>query len=129
QTARVQLCERAEALAQFTGDVRQLAKEVQALRNEWKALDQQYAGVPKALWERFDRACEKAYAPAARAFAEQAARRKEAKRKREEFIANAADQVALLVQEPHDWRAIERWLRETDQKWRDGELGSLEPKL
>jgi hypothetical protein len=127
--ARVQLCERAEAAAQFSGDMRALAQEVQTLRNEWKALDQQYAGVPKALWERFDRACEKAYAPAARHFAEQAARRKEARRKREEFIATTADQVELLMQEPRDWRAIERWLRETDQKWREGELGSIEPKL
>jgi hypothetical protein len=127
--ARVQLCERAEALAQFSGEMRSLAQEVQNLRNEWKTLDQQYAGVPKALWERFDRACERAYAPAARHFAEQAARRKEARRKREEFIATAADQAQLLLTEPRDLRAIERWLRETDQKWREGELGSLEPKL
>lgn len=129
QNARVQLCERAEALAGHTGDPRQLAQEVQTLRNEWKALDQQYAGVPKALWERFDRACEKAYAPAARHFAEQAARRKEARAKREDFIALAAEHAAaMLAQEPRDWRAIERSLRETEQKWRDGELGSLEPR-
>lgn len=127
--ARVQLCERAEALAQFSGDMRELAHEVQALRNEWKALDQQYAGVPKALWERFDRACEKAYAPAARHFAEQAARRKEARRKREEFIASTADQAVLLMQEPRDGRALERWLRETEHTWREGDLGSIEPKL
>jgi hypothetical protein len=72
--ARVQLCERAEALAAQT-DPAQLAQDVQKLRNEWKALDQQHAGVPKSLWERFDRACEKAYAPAARHFAELAARK------------------------------------------------------
>ena len=127
--ARVQLCERAEALAHFSGDMRTLAQEVQGLRNEWKALDQQYAGVPKSLRERFDRACEKAYAPAARHFAEQAARRKEARSKREEFIAGARDQVQLLLQEPRDLRAIERWLREADQSWREGSLGSIEPKL
>ena len=127
--ARVQLCERAEALAAFSGDMRQLAQDVQTLRNEWKALDQQYSGVPKALWERFDRACEKAYAPAARHFAEQAARRKEARNKREAFIATAGDQAALLMQEPRDRRAIERWLRETDHSWREGDLGSIEPKL
>ncbi|MCC6534481.1 MAG: DUF349 domain-containing protein [Burkholderiales bacterium] len=127
--ARVQLCERAEALAAPDGsDPRQLARAVQDLRNEWKVLDQQYAGVPKALWERFDRACEKAYAPAARHFAEQAARRKEARKKREAFITLAAEHAAGLLQEPRDWRAIERWLRETDQQWREGDLGSLEPK-
>ncbi|HYK14812.1 MAG TPA: DUF349 domain-containing protein, partial [Burkholderiales bacterium] len=90
QNARVQLCERAEALAAQTLDAPQLAAEVQKLRNEWKALDQQHAGVPKALWERFDGACEKAYAPAARHFAEQAALRKQGRKQREEFIAAAA---------------------------------------
>ena len=29
--------------------------------------------------------------------------------------------------EPLNWRAVERWLRETDRAWREGELGSVEP--
>jgi len=130
RNARTQLCERAEALADNKGDLRQLAQDVQNLRNEWKALDQQHAGVPKSLWERFDRACEKAYAPAARHFAEQSARRKEARKKREDFIALAGEHANVLTQqEPRDWRAVERWLRETDQQWREGDLGSIEPRL
>jgi len=127
QNARVQLCERAEALATQALDAAQVAPEVQKLRNEWKALDQQHAGVPKALWERFDRACETAYAPAARHFAELAAQRKEARKQREEFIAAAAAHLPTLVAEPLDWRAVERWLRETDHTWREGKLGSVEP--
>ena len=127
QSARVQLCERAEALATQTADAPQLALEVQKLRSEWKALDQQYAGVPKALWNRFDSACEKAYAPAAKYFAEQAARRKQARKQRDEFIAAAAAHAPTLLGEPRDWRAIERWLRDTEQAWRDGDLGSVEP--
>ncbi len=131
QNARVQLCERAEALAAQTLDAPQLAAEVQKLRNEWKALDQQHSGVPKALWERFDGACEKAYAPAARHFAEQAALRKQGRKQREEFIAAAAVHAPTLLgvaDEARDWRAIERWLRETEQKWREGNLGSVEPR-
>ena len=131
QNARMQLCERAEALAAQTLDAPQLAAEVQKLRNEWKALDQQHAGVPKALWERFDGACEKAYAPAARHFAEQAALRKQGRKQREEFIAAAAAHAPTLLgpsDEGRDWRAIERWLRETEQKWREGNLGSVEPR-
>jgi exonuclease SbcC len=128
QNARVQLCERAEAAATLGLDAPHLAAEVQKLRNEWKALDQQHAGVPKALWERFDHACERAYAPAARHFAEQAAQRKQARRQREEFIAAAAAHASTLLGEPCDWRAIERWLRETHQRWQDGGLGSVEPK-
>jgi hypothetical protein len=128
QHARLRLCERAEAAAAATLDAPRLAAEVQKLRDEWKALDQQHAGVPKALWERFDRACEKAYAPAARYFAEMAARRKEARRRRDEFIAAAAAHAPTLLGEPRDWRAIEHWLRETDRNWRDGDLGSVEPR-
>jgi hypothetical protein len=129
QNARVQLCERAEAAAKQALDAPQLALEVQKLRSEWKALDEQHAGVPKALWERFDGACEKAYAPAARYFAELAAQRKEARKRREEFIAAAAVHAPTLLAEPVGWRAVERWLRETDQGWREGDLGSVDPGL
>jgi len=125
--AREQLCERAEALLVPGMDAPRLAVEVQKLRNEWKALDQQHAGVPKSVWERFDGACEKAYAPAARHFAEMAAQRKEARKKRDEFIAAATAHVPTLLAEPRDMRAIERWLRETDKTWREGDLGSVEP--
>ena len=126
--ARVQLCERAEALATETHPPAQLAKDVQKLRAEWKALDEQHAGVPKSLWERFDGACEKAYAPAARHFAELHAQRKQARKQRDEFIAAAsASAQELLGSEPQDLRAIERWLRETDHAWHGGELGSVEP--
>jgi hypothetical protein len=128
QSARVQLCERAEALATTPIDAPRLAAEVQKLRAEWKALDEQHAGVPKALWERFDRACEKAYAPAARHFAELAAQRKDARKRRDAFIGEASAQVAARLQEPRDWRAIEHWLRDTDRTWRDGDLGSVDKK-
>jgi hypothetical protein len=128
QNARVQLCERAEAAAALK-DPRQVAQEVQQLRAEWKKLDEQYAGVPKALWERFDGACEKAYAPAARYFAELNASRKAARKQREEFITATQAQVATLMEAPRDWRALERALRDTEQKWREGGLGSLEPRI
>ncbi len=128
QHARNQLCERAEAAMTTALDPPRLAAEVKKLRDEWKALDQQHAGVPKALWERFDRACEKAYAPAARHFAEMAARARESRKRRDEFIALAAAHAPTLLAEPRDWRAIEHWLRETDRTWRDGDLGSVEPR-
>ena len=125
--ARVQLCERAEALSTQTLDAPKLAVEVQKLRAEWKVLDQQHAGVPKALWERFDSACEKAYGPAARHFAEQAALKKQARKQREEFINAATAHAPTLLSEPRDVRAIERWVRETERNWREGDLGSVEP--
>ncbi|MGE5160064.1 MAG: DUF349 domain-containing protein [Betaproteobacteria bacterium] len=127
QNARVQLCERAEALVQKALAPTVLAREVQQLRAEWKALDEQHAGVPKPLWERFDGACERAYAPAARHFAEQAALHKQARRQREDFIAAAEGHAPTLLAEPRDWRAVERWLRETESTWRGTTLGSVDP--
>lgn len=128
QNARVQLIERAEALLAQTLDPAKTAQEVQKLRAEWKTLDEQHAGVPKALWERFNSACEKAYAPTARFFAEQNAQRKQSRKQREEFIAAAAAHAPTLLTEPRDWRAVERWLRDTEQKWRESDLGSVEPR-
>jgi hypothetical protein len=132
QTARMQLVERAEALPQQALAPTALAREVQQLRAEWKKLDEQVEGkqvVPKPMWERFDAACERAYAPAARHFAEQAALHKQARKQREEFIDAAAAHAPTLATEPRDWRAIERWLRDTESAWRDKALGSLEPGI
>ena len=63
--------------------------------------------------------------PAARYFAEQAALHKQA-RKAREFITAASAHAPTLLVELRDWRAVERWLRETLLRWRD--LGSVEPK-
>ncbi len=126
-TARTQLCERAEALATQGLDAARTAAEVKKLREEWKALDAQHAGVPRALWERFDGACEKAYAPAAQHFKELAAQRKLARKQRDEFIATAAAHLPTLLTETPDLRAVEKWLRETDRAWREGGLGSVDP--
>ena len=131
RTARVQLCDRAEALATQAldpkADPSKLAADVRKLRSDWKTLDQQHAGVPRSLWLRFDGACEKAYAPAAAHFAQQAAQYKQARKQRAEFIDAAAAHAQTLLGEPRDWRAIEHWLRDTDRNWRDGQLGSVDP--
>ena len=127
QQAREQLCERAEAVAHGALDPAQVAREVKKLRDEWKTLDQAHVNVPKALWERFDGACERAYAPAARHFAELAAQRKAARAQREAYIETAAAHAPTLLAEPRNWRTIEHWLRDTDRGWREGELGSVDP--
>ena len=129
QSARVQLCERAEALIQSTLAPTAMARDVQQLRAEWKKLDEEQPGVPKALWERFDGACSRAYAPAAKHFAEQAALHKQARKAREEFIAAAGAAGAALLVDAPDWRAVEHWLRDTEAAWRGKTLGSVEPGL
>jgi len=106
------LCERAEALLP-QALARGVGREVQQLRAEWKKLGRAACRRTEAAVERFDGACERAYAPAARHFAEQAAQHKQARKQREEFIAAAAAHAPTLLGEAPDWRAIERWLRDT----------------
>ena len=126
--ARIRLIERAEALSAPGSDPAKVAQEVKKARDEWKALDAQHAGVPKSLWERFDGACEKAYAPAARHFAEQAALRKAARKTRDDFIEKTAQEgAALMGVEPRDLRLMEQWVRDTEKNWREGGLGSVDP--
>lgn len=127
QHARVQLCDRAEAMPAQSLEVARLAAEVRKLRDEWKALDKQHPGCPKSLWERFDRACETAYAPAAAHFAQQAALKKEARGRRKEFIAEVAVRASAAVGESPDWRELGNWLRTTERTWREGKLGSVDP--
>jgi Domain of Unknown Function (DUF349) len=52
---------------------------------------------------------------------------KQARKQREEFIEAAAAHGPTLLGEPRDWRAVERWLRETETAWRGATLGSVEP--
>ncbi|WP_374363318.1 DUF349 domain-containing protein [Pseudoduganella danionis] len=64
----------------------ELAKKVGSMRERWKALDAVSGHAPRSLWERFDRACTTAYAPAAAHFKQLA----------DERHANAAKAQALI---------------------------------
>ncbi len=124
-TQREEMCLQAERVPQLGLGVAELAKNVQALRDQWKALDQSQAPAPKTLWERFNAACEIAYAPAAEHFTKLATERKEAQTRRETAIKEAADYAALaLTPVPDvpdwspDWKSIGLWLHKKDSEWR-----------
>lgn len=68
----------------------ELAKKIGSLRERWKALDTTSGAAPKVLWEGFDAACAKAYAPVAAHF----------KQLSDERHANAA-RAQLLIDETH----------------------------
>ncbi len=124
-TQREEMCGQAEQIPQLGLGVGELAKRVQALRDSWKQLDQTQAPAPRTLWERFNAACEIAYAPAAEHFAKQAETRKEALLRREAAIKEISDYAALALT-PNadapdwapDWRAIASHLSKADTAWR-----------
>ncbi len=128
QNARVQLCERAEALADADAGSAAAragsAEAAQRMEGARPAARRRAEGAVGALRPRLReglRARGQAFRRAGRAAqaGAQAARgihRGGARRTRRRCSP-----------EPRDWRAIERWLRETDHAWREGDLGSVEP--
>jgi DNA repair protein SbcC/Rad50 len=124
-TQREEMCNTAEQMPSQGLGVAELAKAVQALRDQWKQLDQSQAPAPRALWERFNTACEIAYAPAAEHFTKLATERKEAQTRREAAIKEASDYAGLAlmpVEGLSDWtpdgKAITAWLAKHDSQWR-----------
>ena len=116
QQAREQLCERAEALARGALDPAQVAREVKKLRDEWKTLDQAARRRAQALWERFDGACEtcvRAGGPALRRARGAAQGGPRAARR----VHRDGGRGTCRRCSPNraNWRAIERWLRDTDR--------------
>ena len=123
--AREQLCEQAEALAieaQTESDAdpnpNRLADQVRALRSAWKQLDKT-GGASRALWQRFDRACERAYAPAKVHFDHQAEQRRQNLEQRQ---ALCAELEALLTDTDWDnqldWPMLSRYEQTVQRRWR-----------
>ncbi|MEL7450208.1 MAG: DUF349 domain-containing protein, partial [Pseudomonadota bacterium] len=81
--ARETLCESAEELIGKQGKIAALAKDVRSLRDSWKKLDHADGPARQALWQRFNEACEKAYAPCKAHYDDQSARRAENLKTRE----------------------------------------------
>ncbi len=124
-TQREEMCGEIERLPSLGLGVTELAKAVQALRDKWKQLDQSQAPAPRGLWERFNTACELAYAPAAEHFSKLATERKDALTRREAAIQAASDYATLALTPIEgvadwtpDWKAIASWLSKQDTQWR-----------
>ena len=84
--SREELVKVVEELPSLGLAMSELAKKVGSMRERWKALDAVSGHAPRSLWERFDRACTTAYAPAAAHFKQLA----------EERHANSAKAQALI---------------------------------
>ena len=117
--AREHLCEQVEALIGDASDPTELAKQIRAARAQWKALGNDEKNVPRALWKRFNNACEQAYEPCKRYFEAQAQERQHNRQQRialcEELerLNNDTDWDGQL-----DWRAMSRLERDFSNRWR-----------
>lgn len=122
--AREQLCISAEGLIQLEAAPTEIAQRIQQVRKAWKNLDHQEGAAPKGLWQRFNAACEHAYAPCQAYFATQAQERRQNLEKKQALCAQLADFEATTDWTQVDWREADRLRRHTHTQWR--QLGPVD---
>ena len=121
--AREHLIEEVEQLSQQGFDPAELARQVQAARLAWKEMDSG-GSAPRALWKRFDTACERTYEPCRAYFQQQAQQRQQNLAQRQELcdeLQKWRTQVELTQNdsgESFDWRELSANLQKIQQRWR-----------
>ncbi|MEN9560312.1 MAG: hypothetical protein RLZZ502_1523, partial [Pseudomonadota bacterium] len=126
--ARGQLIEQGQSLIGKKMGVAEIVTEVKRLREAWAKLDETLQAAPEDIAKQFEQAMNRAYAPAAHFYAEQAKERAKAKAERESFLGLAQTEVAsFLAAQGEGWnqRGSEQFLRDIQARWRG--LGGVEP--
>ena len=126
-----------DAVAKLAGQslpVNQLAKTVSVARQQWKTLDIASGAAPKTLWERFDAACNTAYAPVAEHAKKQSQERRQNREAAEKLLADLrqfADragfggELASGATAPN-WKDVANHCRNARQSWQ--RLGHMDRK-
>ena len=118
QQAREHLCEAAEGLIGLEDDPKRIAKRIQEVRSAWQALDHKEGAAAKALWKRFDNACERAYQPCQTYFDAQAAERRLHLEQKQAVCERLEQFVATTDWEQVNWREADRLRRRLEEQWR-----------
>lgn len=116
--SRENLCEEVEGLIGLEKDPPEIARQIKQARASWKALSGSEGAAPRALWQRFNDACERAYAPCQAYFESQARERQENLEKKLAICENLEQLAANTDWDRADWRAVDRLRRETQHQWR-----------
>ncbi|MGV6818513.1 MAG: DUF349 domain-containing protein [Thiotrichales bacterium] len=119
ERARENLIYEAEALESAEITVKERAESVKSLRAQWKNLGSIEAASGRALWKRFDEACNKAFEPCKAQFeAEDAARNKNLEERR-----IICDSLTNLIEKTDwsspDWRQTDKEFRSLQARWRN----------
>ena len=115
--AREHLCEQAESLIGLAAEPLVITQQIKDLRNAWKALDSNEGVASRALWKRFDRACERAYEPCQAYFDAQNRERQRNLAKKQALCERLERLAADTRWEQVDWRWIDRTWREVQKEW------------
>jgi len=116
--ARERLCSEIEALDGSALPVAEIATRVRTARESWKRIDRAEGPAREALWQRFDQACTRAYAPYRQERQEQAQQRA-AHLERKQALCRELDTFERDTDWKNvDWRAADRQVRSARERWR-----------
>lgn len=129
--SREELIKAVELLPEQKQAMSELAKKVGSMRERWKGLDTLSGPAPKGLWEKFDKACTAAYAPAAAHFKHLADERHTNAAKAQALLAECkaalpADAATPEADAQPDWKHIAGTVQRLKQAW--GHLGAIDRK-
>lgn len=118
--ARERLCDEVEQLLSSEGqDPAALARTIRGYRESWKKLDKAEGGAAKALWERFNTACTKAYEPCRKHFAAEADQRNENLARKVALVEHLEALAAETDWEGEvDWRGLDKSMGQFRRDWR-----------
>ncbi len=117
QQARESLCADAEGLIGSTASPVELAQRIKDLRAAWKKLDTTDGAAPRALWKRFDKACEKAYEPCQVYFEAQTQERQRNLARKQAICEQLEQFEAQTDWERVDWRKADQLQRDAQKQW------------
>jgi len=131
---KIQLCQSMEKLLEEIPETAEpnfedIAEQVRLARKEWKNLSKSEINASIELWERFDAACKKAYAPCQEYFSDVAIKRDENLLQRESLCRSLEDYCKVVMSKPNeqtDWRAADKIVRVASKDW--GKLGPVNHK-
>jgi exonuclease SbcC len=122
--ARDKLIAAAQELLQGEREVEGLARDIAALREEWKRLNAQ-GSASKSQWESFDAALTQAYQPVAAHREAQAERLAEARAAREALCLAWEGELAGIDWEQADFKAAEARRVQLYRQWREAPHASF----
>jgi exonuclease SbcC len=99
-------------------DYNNLAGQIKHARDEWKRLGETEPDSAQELWDRFNVACNEAYAPCEAYFHELAQQRKENLEKKRVICQELENFVNSADWENMDWKKADRIVRVAQDEWR-----------
>ena len=112
------LCQEMEELVGADMDPAEIARLVKEARDKWKKLGLSNDKNTRAMWDRFNKACNEAYAPCIPYFEEQAKQRQENYLARENLCQELETFINNTDWQNADWKLVDKILRKSLETWR-----------